>query len=562
MTSTNVGGARCGKVGGIGRAGLLCLLMMMVAAATAALAEDRLQSPTVCVLVLEDAAGLGKPLKLHLDVSGGRIRAALATGLNAVVHDVDRRDLKVEGPAIRGTVKLTINPDSYIPADGKAVSCVFAVDSRLEADRISGSYEGTFGGEVRRGRISGEAAAAPDYSQPFCLKARLLGALHRLYAARGPNWKYALDMNLICRMQDGKVVRPRFETIVPDYRRYSAVVESCELALRDNRLAGSFVARVDYGGQGKGYPQPIEVHAYTLEATVVGNTVGGTYEVKIGKDYSARGVRFVGTLDFSPPPDAKQSIAFIRLHDAMKEGPVILNLSLADDGRINGFGFASGYNHQVHSVDASKLKVEGRTLNGTVTVAIAPDCYRPPERFKLEYEIKAQIEDDAVFGTFSGVDRGSRVEGKLSGELRAKRPATQPATQGAARTVELRLGYSLVRGKAPTKDWEKFPMNHANVRFTLEGDRVTKVEVHNPQDPKVFSAKVVESELRLDGDCLSGSVAFDLTSEAVEGGRYAFGFEAIVDGENLSGWWRGTHNSKDILTKSAKLGGTIAAEAR
>ncbi len=533
------------------RAAAFLLGLVLVALPAVAAEQGR-----VIVLELEGAAGEGKPLKVHLDAVSEEVRAAFATGYNAVVHDGDASDLKRSGDAVAGTVKITVHPDNYLPKDGNPVACAFQIEARIAGDEVKGTYEGTWGGEARRGVVGGTVSTRPDYARPFGLKARLLGALHRLYMARGSSWKYALDMNLIARVKDGRCVRPRFETIVPDYRRYSAIVEACDLAVRGNDFAGTFTARVDYGGQGdKHAPAPVELHRYTLRGRVIGDVVGGTYDVTVGEEHRGEGLRFAGTLDFGPPPDPTRSLATLRLHDAMKEGPVLLSLSLADDGLVNGLAYASGYNHQPHDLDASGLRLDGRRLRGKVVVSIVPDCYKPPERFDLPYEIDAAIVDDAVTGTFTGEDRGRKVEGTVTGSLRPKREPVVPPKREDLAEVTLELGYSLVKGAAPKR--EAHAVNHAHVRFALAGGKVTEVVVHNPHDRTIFDAKVTDSDLRLDGDRLTGSVAFDLESDAVQGGRYVFRFEAIVDGDRLLGFWRGTHEGRDILTKSAKLGGQV-----
>jgi hypothetical protein len=540
----------------------LAVLLLTSAARTARAAEAQDAAGEVIVLTLDDAVEQGKALRLHMDVTGARIHAAFATGGNAVLHDVDTAGLTIDRGRIGGHVKVTINPDNYMPADGQPVSCRYTLTASMTEGGIAGEYEGSYGEAARKGMVAGAVTPRPDYAQSFRLRARFFGALHRLYAARGPNWKYALDMNLICRMDQGRAVRPRFETIVPDYRRYSAIVEQVDLTIRGNEFRGVFRARVDYGGQGasKHFREPVELHAYTLRGTVIGDVVGGTYDVKVGDDHTGTNLRFAGSLDFSLPPAPTQSLAFIRLHDAMKEGPVLLHLSLADDGLINGLAYASGYNHQPHTVDASGLTLSDNTLRGKVTVSIVPDAYKPPERFTLAYELDVRIEDDAITGSFTGNDRGSAVKGAVTGDLRAKRVTERPITINTISGCELQLGYSLHAAGRATGEWAGVPINHANVRFALEDGKVTEVQVFNPVNPRTFSADVAEATLKVNGDQLTGTVSFDLRSDVVREGRYVFTFEAIIDGDRLIGFWRGTHDGKDILTKSAKLGGRMHSQ--
>jgi hypothetical protein len=146
----------------------------------------------------------------------------------------------------------------------------------------------------------------------------------------------------------------------------------------------------------------------------------------------------------------------------------------------------------------------------------------------------------------------------LTGELREKSASTKQVDRNDSFACTLRLGYCLVKGQAPTKDWDLHQANHATVRMTSVGGKITDVSILHPFKSDTFTAKVAKSALAIDGDRLTGSVKFDLKSDAVEPGAYAFTFEAIIDADQLNGFWRGTHNGRDILTKSAKLGGSIS----
>jgi hypothetical protein len=536
----------------------LVVAAMALAGMSCARAARSAEASKVYVLALANAIGDGKTLTIHLDCSETKVNAALATGYNAASHDVDAAGLKLAGPSLKGTLAVTLNPDPYVPPDGEPVACGFALDVKADGARAAGTYSGAFGAEKRVGEVQGTVADRPDYSR-FCrFKLRFIGALHRLFIARGSNWKYALDMNMLFPMKDEKLATARFETIVPDYRRYSATLKENSLKFGDNALTGTISFLVDYGGQGasKEFNSPTELHTYTLRGVVVGEAVGGSYDVKIG-ELEGKDKRFAGRISFEEPPVPAKSLAFIRMHDAMKEGPVILNLSLADDGLLNGFAWASGYNHQPHSVDAAGLKLEGNKLTGTVQVGIGPDCYRPPERFTLTYQLDADIKDGEVTGTFTGKDRGADVKGILTGELRVKKVVEPPIAMENVRLCDLNLGYCLVSGPMPKSDWPKAAPNNAHIRFHCKDGKIESTEVVHPDSPAAYTAKVASSDLKIVGDRLTGTAAFDLESKAIQGGRYEFSFEGIVNGGELSGYWRGTHNGKDILTKSAKMYGVL-----
>jgi hypothetical protein len=503
-----------------------------------------------------------KPLDLHLAVRGGKIVAAIATArtYNGAIHDVDADALKLDGRRLTGEAAVTVNPDNYTPADGKPVACRFKLDCAADANGPAGTYTGTVAGRPRGGAVTGRLAKHYDPAAPHSrLRLRFYSALVRLFVARGPNWKYALDMNAGLAVRDGRIGNGRFETIVPDYRRYSATIEKHDLKIDGCRLGGTMTVRVDYGGQGSARDSAPngDTYVYTLHGTVIGDAVGGTFDASYG-DQKAAGYRFAGAVDRSPPPVPAACIATLRMLDAMGDGaPVLLTLSLAGDGPIHGYAFAPGYNHEVHTVDASGLKLDGKAIRGQVKVSISPDCYRPPEHFTMAYKLDAAIDDEDVSGTFTGSDSKKSVKGAISGELRAKKPPTKPWSLKTLARCELDFGYSLVTGPMPKSEWGKSQPNHLKVTFDVRDGKVSTVQAANADKADLLKAKVTDSALDIQGDRLTGRVRFEQTGDAVSKGTYEYAFEAIVDGNGCLGYWRGSLDGKPIYVKSAKMGGKL-----
>jgi hypothetical protein len=504
-----------------------------------------------------DKAADGKPLKLHLRRQGGQVVAAFASGYNSRPHDVDISDLKADGDRIGGKLKVKIAPDPWLPADRKSVDCAYAVDMRASERQISGTFNGAFGANACEGAVTGTVAASAQADTYRRFRIRFFNALYKLWQAGGPNASYALDMNLIFPVTDGKVGPVQFETIVPDYRRYSAIVQEHDLRLDGHLLVGTVKAMVDTGDQGSGRAKGPrqELHVYTLRGMVIGGSVAGVCETRVGEVVS-KNERFLGTVGFDAPPKPSQSIAFVRLHGAMREAmPVILNLSLNDGGPIHGFAWCPGYNHQPHGVDASGLKLAGQQLAGTVRVTITPDCYRPPEHFSMDFTVDATVSGAEVAGSFAGDDRGHQTKGAITGELRPRKPPTVGMANLAS--AELSLGYCLVGGGAPHQ--KSANANHAVAKLTFEDGKLTAAHVVHPTDESVYSAKVDSADLKIDGDRLVGSLVFTIASKALSEGQYHFTFDATISGDALSGFWRAKHKGQDVLTKSAKLGGKLVA---
>jgi hypothetical protein len=92
---------------------------------------------------------------------------------NHTYHDVDGSGLKLAGNAIKGQMKVTMNPDPYVPPDRKPVPCSYAVDAKLEDGCVSGTFSGTFGGEQVSGHIVGRLEAVPPVPEPASVNVKL-----------------------------------------------------------------------------------------------------------------------------------------------------------------------------------------------------------------------------------------------------------------------------------------------------------------------------------------------------------------------------------------------------
>jgi hypothetical protein len=249
-----------------------------------------------------------------------------------------------------------------------------------------------------------------------------------------------------------------------------------------------------------------------------------------------------------------------------------MTLAVDDDGPIHGYAFASGWNHQVHKVDASKLRLADGRLGGTVRITLDPDVYKDPDVvITLDYTLEAKIDGTVLRGTFvrTGAAVTARelddelaplakknVSGRVSGKLSHREPPA--VTQKTLSRARLGLGWSMMGGKRVRgkKGWH----HHADVELTVKDGKVVSARMFNPKDTDVLDAENVEATLKVDGTRVTGRVVFDVKSKWVADGRYAYDLYGVLRGEKLSGLWRGTFNGKPILTKSAKLHGTLKSE--
>ena len=115
----------------------------------------------------------------------------------------------------------------------------------------------------------------------------------------GPNTNYALDMILSFTWRDGRATGSIFESLVPDYRRYSAIVRKLDVRRDGARWTGTALIDVDHGddprpriGSGGRYEQ----YTYTLNGFAMGDVVAGRFDTAVGQ------IRDTGGFIWLQPP--------------------------------------------------------------------------------------------------------------------------------------------------------------------------------------------------------------------------------------------------------------------
>lgn len=508
-------------------------------------------------LILDKVLPGEKPLSVFLDLRAGKITAGLAKGLNSRIDAVDTSGLTLTGNRLAGSALVSLGADAYT-TDGKALVCDLALDVTTDSAALKGTYKGHCGANTVQNTISGTMSALTDASAYRRFKVRFAGALARMYQAKTINWQYALDMDLSVVFQDGEFRSARFETPVPDYRRYSAMIQSSTFTLSGPHLSGTMTVNVNYGGQGKETKDiRAEVYEYTIDALVIGENVGGTFSAKVDtiavKDYALK-----GSVSFGAPPSARQSFAFVRLHGGIKDDqPVLVNLSLSESDPIHGFAYCPSENHQVHAIDASKMKLVGDKLTGEFMVQVYPDIYRRDfQPFELRYSLDANITGAEISGRFSGEDRGVKTSGLVLGELRPRLKSLVSKIEDL-RECQIGLGYALVGSLQPHEHKRGESANHVDVRLTFQNGRPMSASISSLKTPEAYTATFTGSDLKITGNRLTGWVEFTVASKIVSEGKYHYDLNAIISGQTFNGFWRGTHNGTTILTKSSKLAGKV-----
>lgn len=521
---------------------LLPLLLVGLATASEPLADADLK------LVCAGAVG-GKDLTLHLGLRGGRLVGGFAAGWNAFPTVLEVGGLAITEGRLRGRLTASLLADPWLPVDGQPVPIDWGLDCALEPE-VAGSWEGTTRGVEARGAIGGTVQPPAD-GVDARLALRLHQAFYRLAPAagvKGPNQDYALDMSLSLLRRAGAGTMPRLETVVPDYRGYSAVVHDYRLEQDGPRLRLLLDATLDSGDQGAAELPRQERYQYVFEGWELNGLLAGSATVTVGELTGT--IPAWGGSDSAPLPPLAGARGMVRLYEAMRgAGPVLLDLAVHADAPIHGLAWTPRYNHQPQPIDASGLRLEGSRLRGAVLVQVRPDCYHHQDvRFTVRYELDLAASDGALRGTYTGQDGELATSGLALGEWRRKEP---PAVQGLGGLDGIAFGLGLALPQAPANQGQAT----VTVRFTADG-AVASGSVAGPAGA-TWQGTFTTATVELAGDRLTAELAFAVSGAGAADGAYRFQCQAMVDGAQLSGLWLGEHDGRPVLTKSAKLGGQL-----
>lgn len=258
---------------------------------------------TDIVLALADAMGEGKPLMLYLRRQGGAVVGGFATasGYNSRWHALDCRGLREAGPgeAMAGVVVVHVQPDHWVPADGRPFDLRVRIDARFDMRNhdetvVVGTYElveeagsrargeavadasadhvSSGGKHARRGELSGRIEAPLDRG------VRLADiAMHEAVplefnpAAGRPERRLARLRTLLLDGQPS-VAGSLMHWGGGTYGNLGGAIVSMQLRLREGRLRGDLVA--DFEGVRSKQAQPMRMHL-RLDGWVIAGVAAG-----------------------------------------------------------------------------------------------------------------------------------------------------------------------------------------------------------------------------------------------------------------------------------------------
>ncbi|MFC1462739.1 hypothetical protein ACFLQU_03950 [Verrucomicrobiota bacterium] len=238
-------------------------------------------------LELDQALNGKGTLVVHAQHSGIGIVAAFGESpkFNQAAHDVDTSGLSISGGRIAGKIKVTVNPDLWVPKSGKSVMCVYTIDAETEKGKVTGTYEGTYSMAEAKGTVSGKAMNA---SAPGAVRFRL--QVDNAISGGGKKDAWLRRALISFKMDDGKVAAVGVKCPESATKMWMAKVTKAKLAFDGARLTGVLVANI----QGDGFKSG--QYMFELDGKVIGDRAGGRCTVSFdGKKTGDR--TFIGSVE-------------------------------------------------------------------------------------------------------------------------------------------------------------------------------------------------------------------------------------------------------------------------
>ncbi len=112
---------------------------------------------------------------VHVPCSKGTFNEGVgfAGTYNHTYFDVKPGGLVLTDRKLTGALEVTVNPDPYVPPDGKPIPCTYAIDAALCDGSIVGRFAGKFGAKDVAGRLSGELRPCPSIPEPMQVNIKL-----------------------------------------------------------------------------------------------------------------------------------------------------------------------------------------------------------------------------------------------------------------------------------------------------------------------------------------------------------------------------------------------------
>jgi len=294
------------------------------------------------IMSLEKALPWEGPLEVMLDVRDGTVKGAIATArrFNSRPHSIDTSGLTLKKGHLQGGIKVTINPDPWVPRGGKTMAREYSIDAVAKDGAITGKQKGRYGivagkddsGTSVEGTIEGSLRTAPAASEYSRLRMRLFAPLIAMWDYKKSQWprgtsKYGMDMNLIVSCRDGKKIDG---TVILENPFRGKEPFRFTAAVSDGKLTGSMAADVTV------FKEPVELKS-TISTLVPENVEPDvTHVLKLEEAACARDGKKSHVYVFVKAGDPKKIRTYAIANRVMLSRPLMdVDLKLIDN-RLSG----------------------------------------------------------------------------------------------------------------------------------------------------------------------------------------------------------------------------------
>lgn len=241
-------------------------------------------SPGDCIyyMVLDNAVMETKQLMLHIPCRKGVFGSGVgfAGRFNHTYHDVDASGLRLEGDSLRGDLKITLNPDPYVPPDGKPVPCEYAIDTKVADACVSGTFSGRFRDTEVADAVTGELSELPPVPRNMRVNVKLDDG-----ACGGAPWFRRCYVGFEAR--DGKA---EGGGISNNKGGFKGTLKGSEVEFDGLTFKAVIRALIDRGSVNKGN------YTFHLDGRAVGNDVFGKVDTELNGEMRKRGTAFMGSV--------------------------------------------------------------------------------------------------------------------------------------------------------------------------------------------------------------------------------------------------------------------------
>jgi hypothetical protein len=232
------------------------------------------------VLSLHGALGGGKMLRIHLDCRGGAFPHGFGFSptFNRERHDVDASALRVRDGMLTGAVKVTINPDPWVPPDHEGVSCTYAIRAAVEEAAVTGTFEGAFGDDKVRGAVDGDLRARRARPAAAAVWLKFEDGL-----VGGNGWQNRAFVNFTLR--GGKAADGRIHTNKPTRANpcWRGRFDGADVRFDGEKLSGAIHVTILSGKVTTG------AYAFLVEGRLIGGVLGGSFRTRLGERIVKKG---------------------------------------------------------------------------------------------------------------------------------------------------------------------------------------------------------------------------------------------------------------------------------